>query len=107
MKSVKIGKVKALELIKNSNGKVFGVKFTKKDGSLREMCARLKVKKNIKGVGMKFDPKELGYVTAFDMNANDKRGGKGDYRLININTLSQNTIFQNLCYSVCNFALIF
>ena len=87
MKNVKIGKVKALELIKNSDGKVFGVKFLKKDGSVRTMCARLKVKKNIKGVGMKFDPKELGYVTAFDMNANDKRGGKGDYRLININTL--------------------
>ena len=87
MKNVKIGKVKALELIKNSDGKVFGVKFTKKDGSIREMCARLKVKKNIKGVGMRFDPKELGYVTAFDMNAADDRGGKGDYRLININTL--------------------
>jgi len=87
MKSVKIGKVKALELIKNSDGKVFGVKFTKKDGSLREMCARLKVKKNIKGVGMRFDPKELGYVTVFDMNADDNRGGRGSYRLININTL--------------------
>jgi hypothetical protein len=87
MKNVKIGKVAALDLIKNSNGKVFGVKFTKKDGSIREMCARLKVKKNLKGVGMKFNPKELGYVTAFDMNAKDKRGGTGDYRLININTL--------------------
>ena len=92
MKNVKIGKVKALELIKNSDGKVFGVKFTKKDGSLREMCARLKVKKNIKGVGMRFDPKELGYVTAFDMNADDKSGGTGDYRLININTLRELTI---------------
>ena len=92
MKSVKIGKVKALELIKNSDGKVFGVKFTKKDGSLREMSARLKVKKNIKGVGMRFDPKELGYVTAFDMNADDKRGRKGDYRLININTLRELTV---------------
>ena len=92
MKSVKIGKVKALELIKNSDGKVFGVKFTKKDGSLREMCARLKVKKNIKGVGMRFDPKELGYVTAFDMNADDKSGGTGDYRLINLNTLRELTI---------------
>ena len=87
MKNVKIGKVAALDLIKNSNGKVFGVKFEKKDGSIREMCARLKVKKNLKGVGMKFNPKELGYVTAFDMNAKDDRGGKGDYRLININTL--------------------
>ena len=75
------------ELHKLVGSKIFSAKFTKKDGSLREMCARLKVKKNIKGVGMKFDPKELGYVTAFDMNANDKRGGKGDYRLININTL--------------------
>ena len=92
MKSVKIGKVKALELIKNSDGKVFGVKFLKKDGSVREMSARLKVKKNIKGVGMKFAPEELGYVTAFDMNASDKRGGTGDYRLININTLRELTI---------------
>ena len=40
MKNVKIGKVKALELIKNSDGKVFGVKFLKKDGSVRTMCAR-------------------------------------------------------------------
>ena len=92
MKTVKIGKVKALELIKKSDGKVFGVKFTKTDGSLREMCARLKVKKNIKGVGKRFDPNELGYITAFDMNAPDDRGGKGDYRHININTLQHLSI---------------
>ena len=79
MKSVKIGKVKALELIKNSDGKVFGVKFLKKDGSLREMSARLKVKKNIKSVGMRFDPKELGYVTAFDVDADDKREPDRDW----------------------------
>ena len=87
MKNVKIGKVKALELIKNSNGKVFGVKFTKKDGSLREMCARLKVKKNLKGVGMRFDPKELGYLTVFDMNAIDKDGSKGAYRQMDTRTV--------------------
>jgi hypothetical protein len=87
MKRVKIGKVKALELIKKSNGKFFSVRFTKQDGSLREMCARLNVKKNIKGVGRPYDPKDFGYVSVFDMHAIDKDGSKGAYRLVDPRTV--------------------
>ena len=36
------------ELIKNTNGRFFGVTFLKKDGSLRYMNARLGVKKHLK-----------------------------------------------------------
>ena len=83
----KIGKVKALEMIRNSSGKVFGVTFVKKDGTIRKMTARLNVRRNIKGVGMNYNPRELGLITAFDMGIKEDGEIRGGYRMININTL--------------------
>jgi hypothetical protein len=67
-----------LEQIKN--GKIFSVTFVKKDGSLRKMTARLGVKKNLKGVGLKFDPAEKNLLVVFDMH-------KRAYRMINLKTI--------------------
>lgn len=38
-------------LIKNTNGKFFSVQFIKKDGTIRNMTARIDVKKGVKGTG--------------------------------------------------------
>jgi len=85
--SKKIGKVKALELIRNSSGKVFGVTFEKTNGEIRKMTARMNVKRGIKGVGMSYNPSDLGYVTAWDMGVKEDGEVKGGYRTININKL--------------------
>ena len=39
------------DMVINSNGKLFGVSFIKKDGSPRDMVCRLGVKSYIKGTG--------------------------------------------------------
>ena len=67
-----------LEQIKN--GKIFSVTFVKKDGTLRKMTARLGVKKDLKGVGLKFNPAEKNLLVVFDMH-------KRAYRMINLQTI--------------------
>jgi hypothetical protein len=72
-------KVTTLELaksaIENSNGRIFSVKFLKKDGTVRDMTCRLGVKKHVKGVGLNYCPQEHDLITVFDM-------GKKDYRSV-------------------------
>ena len=63
-----------------TNGKFFSVSFIKKDGSERKMTARLGVKKDIKGVGMKYDPLERNLIVVFDIH-------KKAYRMINLSTI--------------------
>jgi hypothetical protein len=62
------------------NGKIFNVTFRKKNGTIRKMNARLGVRKNIKGVGLKYDPKAVGNLIVYSM------GDKG-YRTINLNSI--------------------
>lgn len=69
-----------LEQIKKTNGRIFSITFVKKDGSIRKMTARLGVKKDLKGVGLKFDPTERSLVVVFDMH-------KRAYRMINLQTI--------------------
>ena len=45
----KITNETAKKMIYDTGGKIFGVSFTKKDGSHRDMTARLGVKKHLKG----------------------------------------------------------
>lgn len=71
-----------LEQIKKTNGKIFSVTFVKKDGTIRKMTARLGVKKDIKGVGLSFDPTAKQLVVVFDMQ-------KRAYRMINLQTIIQ------------------
>jgi hypothetical protein len=70
----------AKELIKASEGKLFSVIFTKKDGQKRLLTGRTGVKKGVKGVGMAYNPEERGLLTVYDMQ-------KLGFRLINIDTI--------------------
>jgi hypothetical protein len=68
------------EQILATNGRFFSVSFIKKDGTTRKMTARLGVKKNIKGVGLKFNPTEKNLIVVFDVH-------KKAYRMINLLTI--------------------
>ncbi len=68
------------EQILATNGKFFSVSFIKKDGTTRKMTARLGVKKDIKGVGLKFNPSEKNLIVVFDIH-------KKAYRMINLSTI--------------------
>jgi WYL_2, Sm-like SH3 beta-barrel fold len=70
------------ETLTKNSGQMFSVKFKKKDGSIRDMVARLGVKKGVKGVGLNFNPSDYNLITAFDMQ-------KKEFRMISINTLTQ------------------
>ena len=77
-----INKETAKKYIYKTNGKIFSAVFTKKDGEKRKIICRLGVAKYVKGVGLKFKPKERGLIGVFDMR-------KNAYRFINTNTLEQ------------------
>lgn len=68
------------EQILATNGRFFSVSFIKKDGTTRKMTARLGVKKDIKGVGLKFNPSEKNLIVVFDIH-------KKAYRMINLSTI--------------------
>ena len=82
---MKINRTQALGLIKTFKGQYFGVTFVKKNGEIRQMNARLGVKKGVTGEGMKYDPATKQLLTAFDQK-------KNDFRMINLKTLSKLTI---------------
>lgn len=64
------------------NGRLFSVKFIKKDGSERTMLARLGVKKGINGKGLNYNPDEHNYLIVYSIH--DKA-----YRTVNKNTVLQ------------------
>ena len=72
---------KRQELKKELKGKFFTVEFTKKDGTLRKMTARLGVKKHLKGGSKSFNDADFNYLTVFDLV---KKG----YRTVNLNTVT-------------------
>lgn len=74
----------AKQAIFNTNGKIFNVKFVKKDGTLRSMTCRREVKKGVTGVGMKYDPAKYNLITVYDMQ-------KG-FRMVNASTIKEVTI---------------
>lgn len=77
----KIEKVKLL-LEKAKDGKIFTVDFTKKDGTLRTMNARLGVKKGVKGVGKNYNPSDYDLLCVYDMQ-------KAAFRTIGLDTVSR------------------
>jgi hypothetical protein len=79
---MKISRTAAQTLIRRSKGKFFGVTFVKKNGEVREMNARLGVKKGVTGAGMKYNPAEHDLITAFDV-------AKNNFRMINVRTLQR------------------
>ena len=83
--TITITKEEAKKLIHDTNGQIFRAKFTKKDGSLREMVCRLGVRKYVTGVGRSFNPSDYELIGVFDMQ-ND------GHRMINVKTLEALTI---------------
>jgi hypothetical protein len=75
----------AKKLIHDNGGKIFGAKFTKKNGDERTMQCRRGVSKHVKGEGLKYKPEDYNLINVFDM-AND------GHRMINIDTLNELTI---------------
>jgi len=69
-----------LALIKANEGKIFSVEFTKKDGTLRKMVARLGVVKHLRGGGKNTCDAYDHLVTVWDMQ-------KEAYRNINVDTM--------------------
>jgi hypothetical protein len=77
----KINQVQAMgTIISKKDGKFFGVKFIKKDGTIRKMSCKRVVKKEINGKGMSYNPLERGLIPVYDLN---KKG----YRTINLATI--------------------
>lgn len=72
----------AIKLIQQTNGRIFGVGFTKKDGSHRDMVCRFGVTSHLKGGEQSYDPAEYDLVTVFDVQ---KKG----YRMINKETITR------------------
>jgi hypothetical protein len=50
------------------NGRIFNVTFVKQNGEIRRMNARLGVKKNLKGTGLKYDPTSRGNLIVYSMS---------------------------------------
>mgnify|MGYP003679767815 FL=1 len=73
--------LQAKQLINENLNTIFSVEFTKKStGENRLMVARLGVRKNVKNIGLKFNPDDFNLITAFDMQ-------KDNFRMINCNSL--------------------
>lgn len=68
-----------LALLKASEGKIFSISFTKADGSVRRMQARLGVNKHLRG-GKDSTAHLKQYLNVFDMQ-------KQGYRKVNLDTL--------------------
>ncbi len=76
----------AVKRIKETNGKIFGLLFQKRDGEMRKMAARLGVRKGVTGQGLAYDPAEKGLLGVYDVQK-----GKG-FRMVNLAGLKEVTI---------------
>ena len=89
-----IDRYTAEKYIYKTNGKIFSAVFVKKDREKRLMNCRTKVRKYVKGVGLKFKPQDKGLVGVFDLQ-------KGAYRFISLDTLQRLKI-QGVEYEIIN-----
>jgi len=51
-----------------TNGRIFNITFTKVNGEIKTINARLGVKKNLKGKGLSYDPVSRGNLIVYSMN---------------------------------------
>jgi hypothetical protein len=79
-----LSRLEAKDLINRTDGKIFGVKFTKKNGEERVMSARLGVDSHKRGGSLRYEPNEKGLVPCWDMNVE----GNG-YRMIPLDRLEE------------------
>jgi len=77
-----IDKLEAYLLMKESQGKIFSIRFTKKDGTIRKMTCRLGVHKGVNGHGLKYNPLEKRLICIYDMN-------KQGYRMVDLTTIDR------------------
>lgn len=83
---MKISKVTAIEMIRGSKGRVFGVTFIKRTtGEVRTMQARLGVKKGVTGEGLKFNPKDYALIPVYEMPMQQ-------FRMVNLEGLTNLSI---------------
>jgi hypothetical protein len=73
--------VKITNKIKNTKGKFFSVSFVKKDGTTRNMTARIGVVKGVNGKGLNYIPSDKNLIVVYAMD-------KLSYRMINLETVS-------------------
>ena len=71
-----------LAKIQTAESTIFSVEFIKKDGTVRNMVARLNVKKGVNGNGMAYDPISKGLLPVWDMQ-------KNAFRMINMKTVTK------------------
>lgn len=76
---MQLSRFKTDEVIRETKGKIFSCSFIKKDGTVRNMVARLGVYRNLKG-GKSSASSKNSLVTVFDML-------NGGYRMINLETI--------------------
>ncbi len=65
--------------------RIFGCRFTKRDGSKRTGSFRLKVKRGLTGAGPRYDTDAYGNIVVWDMN-------KGGYRTIALRRVDYFTV---------------
>ena len=76
-------------LEQTKGGRIFRAVFIKQDGTERVMLCRRGVHKDLKGKGLAYKPEEKGLLGVFDMQARDREGKRGAYRMINLLTLKE------------------
>jgi hypothetical protein len=75
-----------------TQGKIFSLRFKKKDGSFRTMSCRLNVQKYLKGGSLNYDPQAHKILVVFDMN-------KKEYRSVSLDSIiSLKVDNQEYCY---------
>ena len=77
------------KLVQETNGKLFNVTFTKKDGSERHMTCRTGVSKHVKGNTRQTTAKRNNTLAQNDMmTVFEMSGDKAQYRCINARTVT-------------------
>ena len=71
-----------LAQIQTAENTIFSIEFIKKDGTVRNMVARLNVKKGVNGKGLAYDPVSKGLLPVWDMQ-------KNAFRMINMKTVTK------------------
>ena len=85
----KVEQERVRRIVSGTKGKFFRVHFVKRtSGEERIMDCRIGVHKFVKGVGMKFTPKDYDLISVWDLRAWDPKGDTG-YRFINIRTVKE------------------
>ena len=68
--------------IQTAQNTIFSIEFIKKDGTVRNMVARLNVKKGVNGKGLSYDPIAKGLLPVWDLQ-------KNAFRMINLKTVTK------------------